>query len=363
MIKARGGITALGAAALLAAGGNAVSAEESWPKFSGEIGIELQNDFTFDSDDPAAEQNELGTSTGVDLYLHFSENFYINAGLLLEAVRDPGPQEDRVFQDHGLFVEVLTINWENDTFGVYAGKFGPNFSLGYDAAAGLYGTDILGDDVELAEFLGAGGAINLGDSAFGSTVLSASVFTADTTILSESFITNRGRTRQAAGEPGNTESPESFAIALDGEAVPGVEGFRYHVAYAHLGADAAPNEHRIAVAGEWSFEVQEGVTLTPLAEYVRFENAGGNGNESRNYFTASLGLSLQEKWFAALAYTGKDVTVSGGGNGDTYDDQVSLSVGYAFDNGLGLDVGYKHNRSGGIGTSTVGALLTYGFEF
>lgn len=51
------GLTA--AAVLLAASGGAW-AEDSYPKFSGEIGIEVQNDFTFDSDDPAAEQNELG---------------------------------------------------------------------------------------------------------------------------------------------------------------------------------------------------------------------------------------------------------------------------------------------------------------
>lgn len=349
------GLTA--AAVLLAASGGAW-AEDSYPKFSGEIGIEVQNDFTFDSDDPAAEQNELGTSTGADLFLHFQDGFYINAGLLLEAVRDPGSQEDRVFQDHGLFVEVLTVNFENDTFGVYLGKFGPNFSLGYDAAAGLFGTDILGDDVELAEFLGAGGSVNFGDTAVGALTGSASVFFADTTILSESFITNRGRTVQAAGEPGNTESPESFAIALDSEFE---SGFRYHLGYARLAADNASAEHRFAIAGEWAFDMGNGVTLVPFAEYVHFENGSANNNESRNYLTGSLGAEWGQ-WNAGLAYTGKIVTIDGAGNGDTYDDQVSLSAGYAFENGIGLDLGYKHNRTGGVATQTIGLLLSYGFE-
>ena len=358
----RGWLAAAGLIGGLAGPGAAAMADEAGPKLSGAGDFEVQNDFNFESDDPANEQNELGGVVSADLYLHLMDNFYINGGLVLEAVRDPGPKEDRVFQDHGLFVEVLTVNWENDRFGVYAGKFGPNFSMAYDAAAGLYGTDITGDDIELAEFLGAGGSINLGEGALGATALSASVFTADTTFLSESFITNRGRTRQAAGEPGNTESPESFALALDGEAVPGADGLVYHIGYAHLGAEGAPSEHRFAVAGAWTFESDNGFAWTPLVEYVRFENAGGNGAESRNYLTLSLGVE-HGPWNAGLAYTGKDVNIQGAANGDTYDDQIGVSVGYAFENGIGLDVGYKHNRTAGIGTHTVGALLTYGIEF
>ncbi|WP_416897205.1 MAG: hypothetical protein ACMVY4_17190 [Minwuia sp.] len=345
--------------ALVAA--NGVAADDAYPKLSGEVGIEVQNDYTFDSDDPAAEQNELGATIEPAVTLQFSETVSLNTELTLEAQRDPGPKEDRVFQDHGLAVSVLTLNYDGERFGVYGGKFGPNFALAWDAAAGLYGTDVA-EDLELADFLGAGGYVNFGDTALGSLVGSASVFFTDTTILSESFITNRGRTRQAAGEPGNTESPESFALALDGEAVPGLDGFGYHVGYALLSADNASTEHRFAFAGYWELELENGVTLVPLLEYARIENADSNANESRSYVTGSLGAEWGN-WNAALAYTGKIVTISGNGNGDSYDDQIGVSFGYAWDNGIGLDVGYKHNRTAGIATQTVGALLSYGFEF
>lgn len=176
------------------------------------------------------------------------------------------------------------------------------------------------------------------------------MFFTDTTILSESLITNRGRTRQAAGEPGNTETPESFALVLDGESVSGLDGFRYHLEYALLSAENAATEHRLAVAGEWALEMENGVTPTPLLEYARIESADSNANECRSYMTGSLGVGWGN-WNAALAYTGKIVTISGNGNGDTYDDQVGLSVGY------------KHNRTVGVATQTLGALLSYGFEF
>lgn len=340
---------------------NGIAAADEYPKLSGEVGFEIQNDFNFDSDDPAAEQNELGGVIEPAITLQFSETVSINTELVLEAQRDPGPQEDRVFQDHGLAVSVLTINYDGEHFGVYGGKFGPNFARAWDAAAGLYGTDVA-EDLELADFLGVGGYVNLGETAAGSLVGSASAFTADTTILSESFITNRGRTRQAAGEPGNTGAPESFALALDGEAVPGMEGFRYHLGYALLAAENASTEHRFAIAGEWGYDLGNGVALTPLLEYGYFSNADSNVNESRHYMTGSLGAEWGN-WNAGIAYTGKIVTISGNGNGDSYDDQIGVSVGYAWDNGIGLDVGYKHNRTAGIATQTVGALLSYGFEF
>lgn len=64
---------------------NGVATEESFPKQSGEVGIEIQNDFTFDSDDAAAEQNELGTTIEPTFTLRFNEAFSINTELTLEA--------------------------------------------------------------------------------------------------------------------------------------------------------------------------------------------------------------------------------------------------------------------------------------
>ena len=75
----------------------ALAAEDSYPKFSGAVGFEIEDDYAFDSDAAANEQNELGGVIEPDLYLHFSENFYVNTVLTLEAVNPPGAGQDRVF--------------------------------------------------------------------------------------------------------------------------------------------------------------------------------------------------------------------------------------------------------------------------
>ena len=40
-----------------------VLAQETYPRFTGEIVVEVQNAFTFDSDDPTAEINDLFTTS------------------------------------------------------------------------------------------------------------------------------------------------------------------------------------------------------------------------------------------------------------------------------------------------------------
>lgn len=351
----------LGLSGYLGTSSMAHAEDQTYPGFSGTIDFEVQNDYGFDSDDPNEERNELGTSISSDLYYHATENIYVNAGLVFESVQDPNPaNEDRFFDDHGLYVEVLTLNAEFGGVHAYAGKFGPNFSIAYDAAAGVYGTDISEDDIQLSEFVGVGGAYTFGETPVGLITGSASVFTQDTSGLADAKITRRERAREGDGGPGNTGGLESFAVAIDGADLPVPGSLRYHLGYAHLASDTTDSEKRYAIAAEWGIEAGE-VTFTPLVEYVHFEDAGGVTDADRDYVTGSLALEY-DAWNVAVAYTHRDV---GAATGITASDdyQVQLSAGYAFENGIGLDVGIKQNRTGGVDTKTVGALLTYGYEF
>ena len=339
----------------------ALAEEKSYPAISGEIAFEIQDDLAFDSDDPAEERNELGALIEPNLFFHATENFYLNAGLVFEAVQDPAPGDDREFDDHGLFVEVLTLNAEFGGLHLYGGKFGPNFSIAFDAAAGLYGTDISEDDIELSEFVGFGGAYTVEELPVGAITGSASIFTQDTSALADSKITRRERTRSGDGGPGNTGSLESFALALDGDGLPVPGDLRYHIGYVSLASDTTEDEDRFAVGAEWGFAVTDDVTLTPLLEYVHFENAGGVDGADRDYVTGSL-LAEFGPWNGAVAYTNRDISAATG-VAEADDFQFQVSAGYAFDFGLSVDLGYKVNQSADIDTSTVGLLFAYGYEF
>jgi hypothetical protein len=335
--------------------------EPSYPLVKGGVAIEIQNDYNYKSDDPGAEQNELGTQIEPFVSVFFTEAFSLNSGFTFETVTDPGPMEDRVFEDHGLFVEVLTLSYETERFGLHGGKFGPNFTIGFDAAAGVYGRDMSEDDLELAEFVGFGGSYTFSQTAFGDLTASASVFTQDRSALSNSIFTERGRVTLEDGGPGNTSGLESFAIAVNGEQIKNLGGFRYHVGFARLGVEDGSAEKRLAIAAEWLVELANGVTVIPLVEYVHFWNAGGDPLEDRNYITASL-LTKYAGWNLALAFTGRDSHFSDTGT-SRLDYQFQVSAGYTFKNNLSIDIGYKHARDDRIATDTIGVLLSYGHEF
>lgn len=337
--------------------------EERYPRLEVEIDIEIQNDWTFDSDDPAAEFNDLFTTTEPALALHILPGLSIQSGLVVESVLDPGPAEDRYFQDHGFFAEQLYVLYEQDSFSLYGGKFNLPFGVGWDLAPGVYGTDIAEAFYEQVERVGIGGALNFGSDGIGTHRLSVQSFFLDTTFLSDSFATNRGRTSVRDGGLSNTEDFSSFAVSLDGSRFAKLPiDLNYHLGlvYQDGGRGATDDETGIAVALYGPIELADGLTLEPIIEYVHFENAGG-ARQDRDIFTAGVGL-LRGPWNMALSYSGVR-TDPEGALADLDVDQFQMSVGHSFDFGLDIDVGYKVVDEEGTDSHVVGVIFHYLTDF
>ena len=370
--------------ALLGAGLSALAfwtvqaAAEDTPRIEGEILIEFQNDYNYESDDSDNELNDLFNTTEADFSFFATDEFYLNTLLVFEPVEDTDPEQNRYFGDQGAYVEVLTINWETDSFFALAGKFGPNFSIAYDAAPGIYGTELAEDDIELSERLGFSAGVAFGESGIplgiegiGRQELSASVFVADTSFLSNSVFEERGQLNRDEGGPSNTRGFESFTLALDGYDFPQAEGLRYQLAVAKQGVDTVldddgneidntADEYRFGAAAEWAIGVTEDITVTPLLEYVHFWNGGGIDGEDRDYVTAST-LFEYQNWNLALAYTGRFIENDEGEDIDDF--QFQVSAGYTFDFGLEASIGWKIRDEDEVDTETFGALLAYSFAF
>ena len=364
---------AIGLAALLLAAAPAAHADGL--EFGGSLMVELQSDNLYSTDDGAdAEFTDVYTTTEAEFSLS-SGAFSVNTLLLVEPMLDPGEPgdpaagvdrssvaagESRTFQDHGLVVEVLTFDYEHDDLHLYAGKFGPHSSLAYDAAPGVFGTDMSEDTTEIAEMVGAGFAYGFGDETRRYT-LTGSVFTADTSGLSDSVGKKRGRTREADGGPGNTGSMESFAVALDIEQ----EGLLLHLGAVQMTTDylvddegnrdeaGADDETRAVAAAE--FAVAE--NLTALLEYVHFSNFGGARDIDAKVFTAGAMMEFEDGWFAAASYTARDPEQA------PTDAQFQVSGGYVFDSGLELSAGWKWLEEEKIQSRILGLFAVHTWEF
>jgi len=327
----------------------------SYPRISGELAVELQDDWTYSSDDASAELNDLYPTLTLATKLAFNEAFSLNLEATLEPVEDA--TDDRAFEDLGGYINILTVNYDSEYFSVYAGKFTPNFGLAWDATPGLYNDDINGD-LELAEMWGFGGEVPF--KLAGEHAVSGSVFFADTTFLSDSAGKSRGPVDKKDGGPANTESLSSFAVALNGnfEALP---GFDYHLGFSALeeGDDGDQAQLGYVVAVQYSHEITDGVTLTPLVEYAYLDNVGGVDGDSAKYLTGSLGLEFG-KWAGSATYQRRDTET---GAADLNDYVAALTVGYTFDIGLGLSAAYRFAEEENVDSRGLGIRAEYVIEF
>ncbi len=219
--------------------------EPSFPRIEGELVIELQNDWQYDSDDTANQFNNLYTTTEGDFNLYpFKEleGLFVNLHLTLEQINTGSGSGNKFFEQQGAFVENISLNYEGEWWSVIGGKYGPNFSIAYDAAPGIYGTDLSEEDIEIAEKWGFGGSLTYADETLGAHTLSSSLFTADKTILSESIINNRGRLTSSDGGPTNTNSLGSAVVAIDGSGFAFSPGLSYQIGGAYLDTQRVVDE-------------------------------------------------------------------------------------------------------------------------
>ena len=329
------------------------------PLFSGVLAFETEDDWTYQSDDPGSELNDVFNTIELVGGLNITQAFSAQVHLTFEPVQDP--TGDRFLVDQGLYVEELFVQYQGQWVRLFAGKFNPTFGTAWDLAPGVYGVDFA-EDYELAERLGLGAAVASGQTPVGILVLTGSIFTLDTSSLSESIITSRGRTRRTDGGAGNTETLDSFSITLDGADIPALPGLGYHVGYRFqqmgFGPGDVADEHGF-VAGLNGVIDLSAASLDWVGEVVFLDNAEGTIDQLW-YYTFGAQLSFS-RYNVAAAFTGRPRHVMGGPNLD--DNLFQVSAGVEILNGWTLDAGYKTSVEDDVRSHTVGLLLAREFEF
>lgn len=356
----------MGLATHALAGGNLETQEPQRAtgfSIKGELSVEFETDRTFDSGDPDAELTDTYNTTELGVEVTFNRFLIGRGAFTFEPVLDPGPGEDRFFEDHGLYAEELYgAVVLGHGVGVFGGKFNPAFGQAWDIAPGVYGANFA-EDYEITERLGFGGSIEREDTALGTLTLTGSVYHVDTTELSRSVFTDRGKTSVSDGGVSNTEDMDSFALALDAAEVPALAGANLHFAYRfqHQGktVDDLEDEHGFAAAVYGSRSLN-GVGFEWIGEVVYLDNAEGTRDELW-YYTAGGVVTFANKYNIALSYTGRPRDVSGGGDLD--DKLLQVSTGVEFSSGWTADVGYKYHVEDDVDNHTVGILLARSFTF
>ena len=327
-----------------------------FPRLAGTVVVEFQIDKSDDAVD-------LFSKTEVETILYFTRQFTLNTVSVFEPVLDPAPGEDRFFEDHGLYLENVFLQFESGPIRTMAGKFNPSFGIAWEAAPGVFGVDFA-EDYELTEMLGGGFALTA-KSAGAQLVFSANLFAADTSFLSDSVFTQRGRLRHADGGAANTRDLESFSASLDVSDLSALPGFTFHLAGRHLarGLGDFADESGFAVGGQQEFELGKHQAITLIGEFVHLSNADA-GTDDRWYWTSGAEFT-SGPWNFSLSHTVRRTSVAGGG--DVTDWLAQVSAGYEVQfgplEGVAVNVGLKQVREDGAKDYVLGIVLSREVKF
>ncbi len=338
-------------------------AEEAPKRLSGEILVELQNDFAYDSDDRDAEVNTLYTTIEADLALALTERLSLQTYLVFEPVQATDPGDDTMFDNEGLYAEEIKLVYNGDDYTLFAGKYDPAFGTAWDLAPGVYGVDFA-EDYMLTERIGAGGSYTISTETTGDHTLTAGAFVLDTSLLSDSAFTRRGNIDRRDGGVSNTQDLASYTVTLDSRNLGGITELNTHVGYLHQKAGDADtgfdDEQGYVLGVNYTLPLSETVSATALAEWAGFRNAGGTADDV-DYLTTALSFHIYDNWNAALSYTSRDTSV--GGAPDIDDHLFQISGGYTFENGISADIAYRASEEGGVDTDMIGGLIAYTYAF
>jgi hypothetical protein len=191
-----------------------VSEDCTAPCIAYELSIETNAEAIFVRKPEKSETVKVGLSDSLTLTATPVENFNVVADFVLEPVGDAEVGKVNVFEDIGISNDELYVDYTADVFYLQLGKFTPEFSLASAELGGNHGSDFASafDASESWAFLSA---INFEGAGINHR-LSAAAFTRDRTVLSESLITNRGRTRLSDGGAGNAKGFASAQLMWDG---------------------------------------------------------------------------------------------------------------------------------------------------
>ena len=354
--------------------------------FYGHAEVILHLDSITDAKDSDGEINETYMHSHFDFGFHLGRGFSINSTLKLDGHphanghgHEHGGEhadDDRFFDDHPLFIEQLTLNYDSDNYAAYIGKFNPNVTFDYHSFPGIYGYQIA-EEYAIRERIGIGGAIKHNAGDYGNHRLDVSTFFADTTFLSDSVLRDRGHTSKEDGGIANTEDFSSLAVSLGGSDFYSlnnnfVEGLSYRASYVKQkeGVDGEEAEQRYSISLGYQEQINENLAVRVISEYVDIDHLGGEKKHDRAYTTTALRFDYKN-WNLGTSYTDINNTVREDDHGHHHGDDHSgedgdifqISVGYTFDMGLGLDLGYQKSDQEAEVTERLGASVRYSYEF
>lgn len=295
---------------------------------------EIRDGLIHDPDRPTTGARLASELAAPDLAIDLAPRLSLSLGGSLDPVTDlataGGARE--------LQLEQLHMTFSSNDVTVTGGKFTPNFGIAWRTPSDAYGSEVKDAPYELTDRIGLGLAFKTNAGPAGNLVFSTSTFFQDNTFLHRTIGSDSedGVRTVADGGVSNTETLSSFVVAVDGKGIRRLPGFRYHLAFMTQrgGIGSTADERGVAMAGEQSLKLSEGLKLDTLVEVVALRDVDGVAAQDRSITTVGVKAAWRgwQLWgsFRQTATEAPDGT-------DTAERKSRLTLGYKFDSGLSIE--------------------------
>lgn len=263
------------------------------------------------------------------------------------------------FDENGLLVEELKIEFENEDLRAFAGKFDPNFGSAWRKSKriGVFAAQMT-EDYNLREKLGVGVTALLENSN-----ITVNAFKNDNTALSRSVLNDRGRFNNNKAIAGNAGIFSSYAISMEGENFLTVENLFYNLGYRSLGVgdvEGSAREQGYVFGTEYLYEITRDSAVIPFLEVVRINNFTGEKNRNATYATLAV-IGKYSSWTGSISFIKRDIKKPQQRN--INDRQLQFSVGYKFSDNFTIDVSRADIKEDGFRGALIGVNATYLYKF
>ena len=351
-----------------------------YPNFGMDYTAVLQNDFSrINGAYPGGprDTNDFYPDITTSFYLRFSTDDQIRFTTELNPAGPPNQGQKRAFADLGLVVNELNYYKLTSKTEWMIGKFQVPFGRAMDQAPGLYTNDFV-SAYDLGGMLGATFGYRHFSQKLGLIEPDISVYTADTTELSRTFLRGGSRAQRSDGGPANTGELDSYAIAVNWTGIPALPFLELQGGYMRNrqgvaqddGTQPADEVVRIVSARYmWARLPSTDLDRTlagsyldvvPFIEYADVDNEDGiEGNDTR-YLTTSLTVDYGPWAFGATRTDKRRAYAEGAGR---YDYVNELSATYNITGRLSLGLSAGTQKTAGQKADLVGLALTYAGAF
>lgn len=347
---------------------------KQYPYISGDALVQVSADRVLTTQKSGVPANNGFVYIQQNTALNFNKNWSVKTQLRLQpnnvlTTRDQvNPERYRNFLSNdrgfslnntGIILEEIKVNYENEDFRAFAGKFDPTFGTAWRKTKriGVFAAQLT-EDYNLREKLGAGGAALLENST-----ITVNAFMNDSTGLSRSMINDRGEAANSGA--GSGKALTSYSVAMEGENFLTVDNWYYNLGYRSLGSNNklanSAREQGYVFGSEYLYKVSRNTSIIPFVELVKMDNFGGIKNRSGKYATfAVIGNYLS--WTGSVSLITRNLRNTPSAL-NSHDRQMQFSMGYKFTDNLTLDVTRANVREDRKDGTMLGATLSYFYKF